>query len=44
MGSDLIDALVASMCREIAFETYKINENAKAMSIMVIMKALRIER
>jgi hypothetical protein len=40
----MIDNLIAKICREVSFETYKINENAKTLSIIVVMKALRIER
>lgn len=44
IGSEFVEKFVEIICREIAFETYKINENAKNLSILVIMKALKIER
>jgi hypothetical protein len=40
----MIDRIIEDLCREVAFETYKINESAKTLSIIVVMKALKIER
>jgi hypothetical protein len=40
----MVDRIIEDLCKEVAFETYKINESAKTLSIIVVMKALKIER
>ena len=44
MGLDLLDRVIDKMIREIAFETYKINEDARKMTGIIIFRALRLER
>mmetsp|Transcript_11576 Transcript_11576/g.10070 ORF Transcript_11576/g.10070 Transcript_11576/m.10070 type:complete len:239 (-) Transcript_11576:1559-2275(-) len=44
IGLGMIEDVVEQTARDIAKEMYKINENSKTLSIMVVMRALRIER
>jgi len=44
VGLDLLDRVVEAMVREIAFEGYKINEDARKMTGVIIFRALRLER
>ena len=39
-----MDEVVDSMIRELAYEMYKINDNARNLASTIIFRALRIER
>lgn len=42
--SDILERVQMRMIREVAIETYKLNENAKNTALNIIMRALRTER
>jgi len=44
VGTDLLDRVVEAMIRELAFEMYKISDDARKLAGTIIFRSLRIER